>query len=70
MRVRYKLRERRRCRLKFRIAGDDIHPRHIHRHSFELAWVSGRLTAGIIKDVVMLDGFQENEFDFIADTPE
>lgn len=65
----YKLREGRRCRLKFRNAGDDIHPRHLHRHSFELAWVSGRLTAGVIKDVVMLGGFQENEFDFIADNP-
>lgn len=69
MRPMYTVREGRRYRLKFRNASDDIHPLHLHRHSFELVRVGGRPTSGIIKDVVMLGGFQEIEFDFIADNP-
>src|SRR5439155_1569432 len=42
----------RRYRLKFRNASDDIHPLHLHRHSFELTRIGGRPTAGVIKDVV------------------
>ena len=59
----------RRYRLKFRNASDDIHPLHLHRHSFELVRVGGKPVAGVIKDVVMLGGFQEAEFDFVADNP-
>jgi FtsP/CotA-like multicopper oxidase with cupredoxin domain len=61
--------EGRRYRLKFRNASDDIHPLHLHRHSFELTRVGGKPTAGVMKDVVMLGGFQEIEFDFVADNP-
>ena len=61
--------EGRRYRLKFRNASDDIHPLHLHRHSFELTRVAGKPTAGVIKDVVMLGGFQEVEFNFVADNP-
>lgn len=64
-----KVQEGRRYRLKFRNASDDIHPLHLHRHSFELVRVGGKQTAGILKDVVMLGGFQEIEFDFVADNP-
>jgi FtsP/CotA-like multicopper oxidase with cupredoxin domain len=69
MRPMYKVREGRRYRLKFRNASDDIHPLHLHRHSFELVRVGGKVTAGVIKDVLMLGGFQEVEFDFVADNP-
>jgi len=31
--------------------------------------LSGRPTAGIFKDVVMLGGYQEAEVDFVADNP-
>jgi FtsP/CotA-like multicopper oxidase with cupredoxin domain len=65
----YKIEEGRRYRLKFRNASDDIHPLHLHRHSFELVRIGRRATAGVIKDVVMLGGFQELEFDFVADNP-
>jgi FtsP/CotA-like multicopper oxidase with cupredoxin domain len=68
MKPTYTLHEGRRYRLKFRNASDDIHPLHLHRHSFELTRIGGP-TAGVIKDVVMLGGFQELEFDFIADNP-
>jgi FtsP/CotA-like multicopper oxidase with cupredoxin domain len=65
----YTVHQGRRYRLKFRNASDDIHPLHLHRHSFELVRVGGKPTAGVIKDVVMLGGFQEVEFDFVADNP-
>jgi FtsP/CotA-like multicopper oxidase with cupredoxin domain len=65
----YALRQGQRYRLKFRNASDDIHPLHLHRHSFELTRIAGKPTAGVIKDVVMLGGFQELEFDFVADNP-
>jgi FtsP/CotA-like multicopper oxidase with cupredoxin domain len=65
----YTVHEGRRYRLRFRNASDDIHPLHLHRHSFELTHVGGMPTAGVIKDVVMLGGFQELSFDFVADNP-
>jgi len=67
MRPRYDVQEGRRYRLKLRNASDDIHPVHLHRHSFELKRIGGKATAGVIKDVIMLGGFQEVEFDFVAD---
>jgi FtsP/CotA-like multicopper oxidase with cupredoxin domain len=69
MKPKYTLHEGRRYRLKLRNASDDVHPMHLHRHSFELTRIGGKPTAGVIKDVVMLGGFQEAEFDFVADNP-
>jgi len=69
MKPAFTVHEGRRYRLKFRNASDDIHPLHLHRHSFELTRIGGKPTAGVIKDVVMLGGFQELEFDFVADNP-
>ena len=69
MTPRFTLRQGRRYRLKFRNASDDVHPMHLHRHSFELTRIGGRATAGVMKDVVMLGGFQEAEVDFVADNP-
>lgn len=69
MKPMYTVHKGRRYRLKVRNASDDIHPLHLHRHSFELTRIAGKPTAGVIKDVVMLGGFQEVEFDFVADNP-
>jgi FtsP/CotA-like multicopper oxidase with cupredoxin domain len=69
MKPEYTLHLGRRYRLKFRNASDDIHPLHLHRHSFELTQAGGKPTSGVIKDVVMLGGFQELAFDFVADNP-
>ena len=69
MKPAYTVHEGRRYRFRFRNASDDVHPLHLHRHSFELVRVCGKPTAGVIKDVVMLGGFQEAEFDFVADNP-
>ncbi len=59
----------RRYRLKLRNATDDIHPVHLHRHTFELTSVGGMPTAGVRKDVAMLGAFQEMTVDFTADQP-
>lgn len=65
----HRLKESKRYRIKMRNASDDIHPIHLHRHSFELISLGGRPTSGILKDVVMLGGYQEAEIDFVADNP-
>ena len=65
----FHLRQGRRYRLHFRNASDDIHPIHLHRHSFELVNLAGTHTAGILKDVLMLGGYQEAAVDFVADDP-
>jgi FtsP/CotA-like multicopper oxidase with cupredoxin domain len=65
----FHLREGKRYRIRMRNGSDDIHPIHLHRHSFELTRLGGKLTAGILKDVVMLGGYQEAEIDFVADNP-
>ena len=65
----FKLQQGRRYRLRMHNASDDIHPVHLHRHSFELASIAGKPTAGVLKDVVMLGGYQHVEVDFVADNP-
>jgi FtsP/CotA-like multicopper oxidase with cupredoxin domain len=65
----YHLREGRRYRLRLKNASDDIHPVHLHRHSFELTKIAGQPLEGVMKDVVMVNGYQECEIDFIADNP-
>ncbi|MBY0347768.1 MAG: multicopper oxidase domain-containing protein [Hydrotalea flava] len=65
----FHLQQGKRYRLHMRNASDDIHPMHLHRHSFEITRIGGKSTKGIIKDVVMLGGFQEMHLDFTADNP-
>jgi FtsP/CotA-like multicopper oxidase with cupredoxin domain len=65
----YHLRQGKRYRLRMQNASDDIHPIHLHRHSFELTRLAGLATAGVMKDVVMVGGYQEVEVDFTADNP-
>ena len=61
------LRYGQRYRLRMHNASDDIHPIHLHRHTFEITRVAGQPTGGIRKDVVMLGGYQTMEIDFTAD---
>jgi len=65
----FHLREGKRYRLRMSNSSDDIHPIHLHRHSFELTNLAGLATAGVMKDVVMLGGYQRYEIDFVADNP-
>jgi len=68
-RAAFHLRQGRRYRIHMRNASDDIHPIHLHRHSFELTSLAGKPIAGILKDVMMLGGYQEASVDFVADNP-
>lgn len=65
----FHLNQGKRYRIRMRNASDDIHPVHLHRHSFELTKLAGTSTAGVLKDVVMLGGYQTYEIDFVADNP-
>jgi FtsP/CotA-like multicopper oxidase with cupredoxin domain len=65
----FHLTQGRRYRIRMRNASDDIHPIHLHRHSFELTRYAGLATSGVLKDVVMVGGYQQVEIDFIADNP-
>lgn len=65
----FHLKQGKRYRLQMHNGSDDIHPMHLHRHSFEITKVGGKTTSGIMKDVAMLGGYQEMEVDFVADNP-
>jgi FtsP/CotA-like multicopper oxidase with cupredoxin domain len=65
----FHLQRGKRYRLRMRNASDDIHPIHLHRHSFELTKYAGAPMAGVLKDAVMVGGYQEVEVDFTADNP-
>jgi len=58
-----------RYRIRMRNASDDIHPIHLHRHTFELASYAGKTMSGLKKDVVMVGGYQQVEIDFVANNP-
>lgn len=69
MPVTRKLKLGHRYRLRLRNASGDIHPLHLHRHAFELTSLHGNVTAGVMKDVVLVPPFQTTEVDFTADQP-
>jgi FtsP/CotA-like multicopper oxidase with cupredoxin domain len=58
-----------RYRLVFNNDSGDMHPMHLHRHSFELVKFDGKPTSGIIKDVVNVPAHKTVEVDFVADNP-
>jgi FtsP/CotA-like multicopper oxidase with cupredoxin domain len=65
----FRLQQGKRYRVRMRNASDDIHPLHLHRHTFELTRVMGVATSGVFKDVVMLNGYQTMDIDFVANNP-
>ena len=65
----FRVREGKRYRLRMSNYSDDIHPIHLHRHSFEVTRFGGKATAGVMKDVLMMPGYGEAEIDFVADNP-
>jgi len=58
-----------RYRLVFKNDSGDMHPMHLHRHSFELVNFAGKPTAGIVKDTVNVPRRQTVEVDFVANNP-
>lgn len=65
----FKVEKGKRYRIRMQNASDDIHPVHLHRHSFELTQLAGQATSGVTKDVVMVGGYQTVALDFTADNP-
>jgi FtsP/CotA-like multicopper oxidase with cupredoxin domain len=65
----FRVNKGKRYRIRMQNASDDIHPIHLHRHSFELTQVAGQMTSGVMKDVVMVGGYQKVDVDFTADNP-
>lgn len=65
----HRLVQGRRYRLVLRNASDDIHPIHLHRHSFQLVSFAGQDFAGPMKDTFMLGGYQQAAIQFVADNP-
>jgi FtsP/CotA-like multicopper oxidase with cupredoxin domain len=66
-RPQFKLQRGKRYRLRMRNASDDIHTMHLHRNNFEITRITGVPTAGIIKDIAMLGGYQTMDVDFTAE---
>jgi FtsP/CotA-like multicopper oxidase with cupredoxin domain len=56
-----------RYRFAFHNTSSDAHPLHLHRSSFELTRIDGRVTSGLVKDVVLIGAHQRIEVDM---TPE
>jgi FtsP/CotA-like multicopper oxidase with cupredoxin domain len=63
------LKEGMRYRLIFDNQSSDVHPVHLHRHTFELRTLNRRPTAGIMKDVVLLQTGEKTEVVFTANNP-
>ena len=56
-----------RYRFAFHNTSSDAHPLHLHRSSFELTRIDGKVTSGLLKDVVLIGAHQRMEVDW---TPE
>ncbi len=60
------LQEGKRHRLVFVNSSAEVHPLHLHRHSFELVSLGGKQGSGLMKDVVNIPPHSTMEVDFIA----
>ena len=65
----FKVKTGRRYRLDFVNSSSELHPLHLHRHSFEIASIAGRQCSGLIKDVVNIAPYSSMKVDFVADNP-
>lgn len=64
-----RLEKGKRYRLSFNNDTGDIHPLHLHRHTFEITNVGGKPMAGVEKDVVSVARKSTAAVDFVADNP-
>ena len=64
-----KVEKGKRYRLSFQNKSNEAHPVHLHRHSFEIARIGSRKTAGIMKDVINVESYQKIDVDFVANNP-
>jgi FtsP/CotA-like multicopper oxidase with cupredoxin domain len=64
-----RLEKGKRYRLNFNNDSGDIHPLHLHRHTFEITRVGEKPTAGLRKDVISVARRSTAAVDFVADNP-
>jgi FtsP/CotA-like multicopper oxidase with cupredoxin domain len=64
-----RVRANQRYRLLFDNRGNEAHPLHLHRHTFELANVEGTEMSGVSKDVVVVQPNSKLEVNLIANNP-
>jgi FtsP/CotA-like multicopper oxidase with cupredoxin domain len=64
-----RVKQNNRYRLVFDNRSDEAHPVHLHRHTFELTSVEGRLTSGVFKDVAVVQPKSRMEVDLVANNP-
>ena len=53
----------------FRNGSGDLHPMHLHRHTFEVTRVGTKEFSGLRKDVVNVLPLDSVAVDFVADNP-
>jgi FtsP/CotA-like multicopper oxidase with cupredoxin domain len=64
-----KVKAGKRYRLDFVNSSSELHPLHLHRHSFEIVSIAGKECSGLMKDVVNIAPYSSMKVDFIADNP-
>jgi FtsP/CotA-like multicopper oxidase with cupredoxin domain len=64
-----RLEKGKRYRLSFNNDTGDIHPLHLHRHTFEITKIGEKSMAGLQKDVVSVARRSTAAVDFVADNP-
>jgi FtsP/CotA-like multicopper oxidase with cupredoxin domain len=68
-RTTHQVKQGRHYRLVLKNQTEEAHPLHLHRSRFQLSHVNRVPTGGILKDAVVLKGYQTVAIDFIADQP-
>jgi len=66
---RLKLEKGKRYRMMFDNDSGDIHPLHLHRHTFEITQIGDKPMAGLMKDVISVNRRSKAAIDFVANDP-
>ena len=64
-----RLEKGKRYRLSFNNDTGDIHPLHLHRHTFEITQFGGKPMSGLMKDVISVNRRSTAAVDFVANNP-
>ena len=66
---RLRVQKGKRYRLLFNNDSGDVHPLHLHRHTFEITQVGDQRMSGLKKDVISVARRSKAAVDFVADNP-
>jgi FtsP/CotA-like multicopper oxidase with cupredoxin domain len=64
-----RLEKGKRYRLSFNNDSGDIHPLHLHRHTFEITQFGGKPMSSLMKDVISVNRRSTAAVDFVANNP-